>query len=248
MPQIRKYGVASIRVCFSGGSTLPVEVQESFEKLSKGRVVEAYQTVEAGICLANPLAARKRSGSIGVPLPGIDVRLLHPGTGALCGDDETGEMWVLGPQVSSAYWQLPKAADPAPALALKAGWFATGDLARRDADGFFYLVERQENVIHGQAADEAADIYPREIEEVLYELQEVSEAAVTSWVNDDGDLEIVAFIVPDSAAALDIARLQQWCLNRLPPESRPTRFVAIERLPRSPTGKLLRRALRDLCR
>jgi long-chain acyl-CoA synthetase len=258
VPQVRKFGIASIRVCVSGGSNLPLEVQESFEKLTKGRVVDVYQTVEAGICLANPLAARKRNGAIGVPLPDVEARLCHPNTQELCDDNEPGELWIRGPQVSTGYWKNPKAT----AHWMQDGWFHTGDLAKRDEDGFFYLIERQEDVIHlTQHYSDAGvvDIYPREIEEVLYELQEVAEVAVTAWDEADGTSQIVAFIVPrhlpgqaselfgDTAeTGLDIVRLQNWCKNRLRPEAQPTAFKVITRLPRSPTGKVLRKDLRAM--
>jgi long-chain acyl-CoA synthetase len=240
VPQVRKYGIASIRVCFSAGTNLPVEVQESFEKLTKGRVVDAYTVAESGVCLANPLAARKRPGAVGVPLPDVQAKLVSTITGLDCGNDEVGELWLRGPQLSQGYWNQPEAT----AQHFKDGWFSTGDLARRDADGFFYLLERQDNVIHSQIAEDMVDIYPREIEEVLYELQEVSEVAVTAWYNADGAREIVAFIVPRTHAPLDIAHLYQWCQSRLQPDARPTQFQAIEHMPRSPAGKVLRRALR----
>ena len=183
--------------------------------------------MEAGICIANPLAARKRSGSIGVPIPDVEVRLFDASTGQECGVDEVGEMWIRGPQVSQSYWSNPLAT----AHAMKDGWFHTGDLAKRDEDGFFYLMEREEDVIHprlqddgGQTGEELKDIYPSEIEEVLYELQEVAEVAVTSWREDNGALEIVAFIVPRHTAIgtlepLDIAHLHDWCRSRLRPFS-----------------------------
>jgi long-chain acyl-CoA synthetase len=242
VPGVRKYGMASIRVCFSGGANLPVEVQESFEKLTKGRVVDAYNTVESGVSLANPLAARKRTGAIGVPLPDVEVRLVHPATGEDCQVDEPGEMWVRGPQVIDGYWRQPELS----ARFFKDGWFHTGDLARRDADGFFYLIERQENVIHTHTDDEAGDVYPREIEEVLYELQEVAEVAVMAAPRPDGQQEIVAFVVPRSDQTLDTANLSQWCQSRLPPDSRPARFQVIAHMPRSATGKVLRGALREM--
>jgi len=231
VPQVRKYGVASIRVCFSAGTHLPLEVQESFEKLTRGRVVEAYTTVECGVALANPLAARKRPGAIGVPLPDVEAKLVHAQSGAECGEDEVGELWLRGPQIAEQ--------------SLTNGWFVSGDLARRDADGFFYLVERQDSVI--AAAGDAPDIYPSAIEDVLYELQEVSEVAVAAWREDAGQQAIVAFIVPSPlGASLDESRLRRWCEERLPPASRPTQFKAITELPRSATGKLLRRKLRDM--
>jgi long-chain acyl-CoA synthetase len=238
---VRKYGVASMRVCFSSGSALPVEVQESFEKLTRGRVVDIYYTAETGVCLASPLAARKRDGSAGIPLPDVEVRLVRPGTDVPCDDDEVGEMWVRGPQVSTGYWGSPLGDAPRSGH----GWLFTGDLARRDADGFFYVVERDEDVIRHPPETGLPDAYPSVIEAVLYEWPGVSEAAVASWTNTASEFEIVAFVVPRDAAPLDIALLKQWCQSRLPAEARPTRYETIDRVPRSPTGKVMRRALRD---
>jgi long-chain acyl-CoA synthetase len=242
MPNVRKYGVASIRVCFSGGAPLPLEVQESFEKLTKGRVVEAYNAVEAGACMANPLAARKRSGSIGVPFPDVQVKLVHPENGTDCETGEVGELWIKGPQVASGYWKDPVAT----ATYFQDGWFKSGDLAKADEDGFFYLLDRKENVIHHDIAHDLAEVYPRHIEEVLYELNDVAEAAVTSFTNTDGVVEIVAFIVPRQREPLNAKALAEWCQTRLPPDSRPTQFRRIDKLPRSSTGKVLRRELRAL--
>ena len=262
VPNIRKYGVASIRVCVAAGAALPLEVQEAFEKLTKGLVLEAYNTAESGVALTNPLAARKRSGAIGVPLPDVEARVVNAATGSDCAPDEAGELWLRGPQVAAGYWQNAELT----AKHFRGGWFATGDIARRDEDGFFYLLDRQQDVIHvasevivndtGEAAlppesstavtPKTEDIYPREIEEVLYELQEIVEAAVVAWTTDAGKLEIVAFIVLRAGAAFDDGKLSAWCAQRLSVGARPTRFKRIEKLPRSPTGKVLRRELRAL--
>lgn len=242
MPNVRKYGIASIRVCVSGGAPLPLEVQESFEKLTKGRVVEAYNTVEAGVCLTHPLSARKRMGAVGVPLPDVQIRLVHPETGADCLVGEVGEMWIKGPQVAKGYWQD----EATSAVHFQDGWFKSGDLAQRDEDGFFTLIERQENVIHHDIDHDLANIYPRAIEEVLYELQEVSEAAVLPIGLPNGRVEIVAFIVPRRTQTCDPEHLAAWCASRLPTDSRPTQFRMIDKLPRSETGKVLRGELKRL--
>ena len=242
VPNVRKYGIASIRVCFSGGAPLPLEVQESFEKLTKGRVVEAYNTVEAGVCLAQPLAARKRMGAVGVPLPDVQVRLVHPESGAECGVGEVGELWIKGPQVAQSYWRD----EAATAKHFQDGWFKSGDLAERDEDGFFTVIERQENVIHHDIDHDLANVYPRAIEEVLYELQEVSEAAVLARNGPGGTVEIVAFVVPRRPESFNEAQLAAWCASRLPTDSRPTRFQMIDHLPRSATGKVLRGELKHL--
>jgi acyl-CoA synthetase (AMP-forming)/AMP-acid ligase II len=144
--------------------------------------------------------------------------------------------------VAQSYWQD----ELATAHHFQDGWFKSGDLAECDEDGFYTVIERQENVIHHDIDHDLANVYPRAIEEVLYELQEVSEAAVLAHNGPDGTVDIVAFVVPRRAYCFNEAHLAAWCASRLPTDSRPTRFQVIDHLPRTATGKVLRSELKHL--
>ncbi len=159
-PKVRSYGVSSIKVCISGSAPLPVEVQEAFEKLTKGHLVEGYGLTEASPSThSNPLQGERRVGSIGIPLPSTQARIVDIKTGETLSPDEVGELLIRGPQVMQGYWQMPEET----AQVLQDGWLHTGDLARMDEDGFFTIVDRKKDII----LSGAYNIYPRDVEEVL---------------------------------------------------------------------------------
>jgi long-chain acyl-CoA synthetase len=230
-PGVRRFGLASIRICVSGGSPLPLEVQEAFEKVTKGRVIEGYGLTEAGpMTHANPLGVRRRAGSIGVPISDTDAKIVHPELGHVLPDGEIGELWVRGPQVMMGYWKDPEAT----AIALRDDWLVTGDMAKRDEEGFFYIVDRKKDLI----LNGSLCVYPREIEEVIYEHPAVLEAAVASV-----DGKITAFAVLNGTEALTESGLQSYCQQRLPAVLVPERVVFMAELPRNFVGKVLRRQL-----
>ncbi len=169
--RVRSYGVASIRTCVCGSAPLPVEAQEAFEKLTRGRLVEGYGLTEASpVTHCNPIQGERRVGSIGLPYPNTDARIVDAQTGKPLPPGEVGELLIRGPQVMRGYWNRP--ADTAQALA--GGWLHTGDLARMDEDGFFTIVDRKRDVILAGPYN----VYPRDVEEVLYEHPKVLEVAV----------------------------------------------------------------------
>ncbi|MBL8381953.1 MAG: alpha/beta fold hydrolase [Burkholderiales bacterium] len=239
-PGVRKYGIASIRLCVSSGSPLPLEVQEEFEKLTRGRVVEAYGLTEASPAThCNPLGGQRRHGSIGVPLPDTEARVVDAQTGAPLPPGEAGELVVRGPQLMAGYWQRPAET----AAALRDGWLYTGDVARVDEDGFFYVIDRRKDVIFAGGYP----VYPRDIEEVLYEHPLVLEAAVVGLPEWQGAAAIRSFVVarPGSRLAADELRLelQDLMRRRLPAHAVPGSLAFVDRLPRNLLGKVLRRQL-----
>ncbi len=172
-PKVRKYGVASIRNCTSGSASLPVEVQEAFEKLTKGYLVEGYGLTEASpVTHSNPFHGERRVGSIGIPMSSTNARIVDVQTNVPLPPGEVGEMLIQGPQVMQGYWNMPDET----AQVLRGGWLHTGDLARMDEDGFFTIVDRKKDLI----LSGAYNVYPRDVEEVLYEHPKVLEAAVVS--------------------------------------------------------------------
>jgi long-chain acyl-CoA synthetase len=268
-PDVRRFGLASIRVCVSGGSPLPLEVQEAFERVTRGRVIEGYGLTEASpLTHANPLGVRRRPGAIGLPVSDTEAKIVDPELGHSLPDGEVGELWVRGPQVMQGYWQDPAAT----ALALRGeGWLATGDMARRDEEGFFYIVDRKKDLI----LNGSLCVYPREIEEVIYEHPAVLEAAVaarpaaetalnaaletalsTTALNaaptSEGQptpqrsspgAQLVAFVVLKRDQPLSSADFMRYCADRLPPALMPQQVVFLKELPRNFVGKVLRRQL-----
>ena len=247
-PRVRSYGVAAIRTCVSGSAPLPVEVQEAFEKLTRGRLVEGYGLTEASPSThSNPLKGERRVGSIGIPMPGTLARIVDVKTGAALPPHEVGELLVRGPQVMMGYWKMPEETR----TALQDGWLHTGDLARMDEDGFFTIVDRKKDLI----LSGAYNVYPRDVEEVLYEHPKVLEVAVvsmkkalqTSEANGTGQSDaspfIKAVVVLKRGEKATAEELLALCRERLDAYKVPNSIEFRSALPRNFVGKVLRRLL-----
>jgi len=247
-PKVRSYGVASIRICVSGSAPLPVEVQEAFEKLTRGRLVEGYGLTEASpVTHSNPLKGERRVGSIGIPLPSTNARIVDWETGRLLPFGEVGELLVRGPQVMQGYWRMPEET----AQVLQDGWLRTGDLARMDEDGFFTIVDRKKDLI----LSGAYNVYPRDVEEVLYEHPKVLEAAVVSapapqGTNGSGAESSVptspfikAVVVLKRGEKATADELLALCRERLDAYKVPRQIEFRSELPKNFVGKVLRRLL-----
>lgn len=236
LPEARSSGLGSIRVCISGSSPLPVEVQESFEKLTQGRLVEGYGLTEASpVTHANPLDGRRRPGSIGLPLPNTDAKIVDLATGEDLPPGQIGELLVRGPQVMRGYWQMP---DESRAL-LEDGWLDTGDVAIMDVDGFFHIIGRTRDLI--RAGEHT--IYPRDVEELLYENNKVHEVAVVGVPRTAPEQKVKAFVVPRDGVDLSENELIDLCRRRLEEYAVPWEIEFRDELPKSFTGKVIRRLL-----
>lgn len=233
-PNVRSFGIDSIKYCLSGSAPLPVEVQEEFEKLTKGRLVEGYGLTEAGpVTHANPLTERRVVGSIGVPLPSTEAKIVDLADGQTeAPPGQIGELVVRGPQVMIGYWRQPEAT--AEALSPD-GWLRTGDVAQMDHDGFFRIIARKADMWYPEQSGEPA--FPRDIEEVLYEVPQVQEAAVVAIANHP-----VAFVAVSSPPPTADA-LIAYCKRRLPPALAPRRIIFVDQFPRNFIGKVLRKEL-----
>jgi long-chain acyl-CoA synthetase len=233
----RSYGLASLRACISGAAPLPIEVQEGFERITRARLVEGYGLTEAGpVTHANPLSESHRHGFIGLPLPATDARIVDLATGADLPPGQIGELLVRGPQVMQGYWNRPD--ETAEAL-LPGGWLRTGDLASMNEDGFFQLIERKkEMIVAGRY-----NIYPRDVEEVLYEHPKVLEAAVAGVPNDAGKTEVTAFVVLRHGERATADEIIQFLRERISSYKLPSVVEFRDALPRSFIGKVLRRVL-----
>lgn len=236
-PQVRAYGLDSIKACVSGAAPLPVEVQEAFEKLTRGRLVEGYGLTEAGpVTHANPLYGVRKVGSIGVPIPNTEAKIVDLASGADVPPGQIGELVVKGPQIMAGYW----ADEAATRAVLKDGWLYTGDVAVMESDGYFQIIGRKKDTI----TVDGHSVYPRDVEEVLYEHNKVLEAAVVGVpVGDNGQQQVKAFIVPRPGAKVTAQELLALCRRRLDDYAVPTAIEFRQALPKSFVGKVLRRAL-----
>jgi long-chain acyl-CoA synthetase len=233
-PGVRSYKISSINYCISGSAPLPVEVQESFEKLTRGRLVEGYGLTEASpVTHANPLNGLRKIGSIGIPLPSTEAKIVDLKKGDdLVKQGQIGELAVRGPQVMKGYWQDPQGT----AAVLKAdGWLLTGDVAQMDSDGYFRIIARKADVWYPDKRGLPA--FPRDVEEVLFEIPQVKEAVVVAIAG-----RPIAFIRADKDHP-DDAAIIAYCKRRLAPELVPRLVYFIDDMPRTFIGKILRREL-----
>lgn len=235
---VRAYGLSSIKACTSGSAPLPVEVQEEFEKLTRGRVVEGYGLTEASpVTHTNPLSGVRKIGSVGVPLPNTDAKIVSLETGEDLPEGEIGELAVRGPQVMCGYWNgATHARDGA---VRPGGWLLTGDIATMDRDGYFQVIGRQRDVI----LVGGKPVYPRDIEELIYEHPKVLEVAVVGVEDPVNGQRPKAYVVPSPEAAPTEAELLDLCQRRLEPHAVPAAIELCAALPRSHIGKVIRRQL-----
>jgi long-chain acyl-CoA synthetase len=242
-PNVRSYGLSSIKACISGAAPLPVEVQEEFEKLTRGRLVEGYGLTEASPTThANPLYGMRKVGSIGLPLPNTDAKIVDLVTGQEVAAGQIGELVVRGPQVMRGYWNHAGDENEATESANRDGWLYTGDVALMDDDGYFQIVSRKRDTI---MAGEYS-VYPRDVEEVLYENSKVLEAAVVGVESADPahpGQRVKAFVVPRPGTRLSKEELLELCRRRLAEYEVPWEIEFREELPKSFVGKVLRRLL-----
>lgn len=238
-PAVRSYGLSSIKACISGAAPLPVEVQEAFEKLTRGRLVEGYGLTEASpVTHANPLYGVRKVGSIGIPIPNTDAKIVDLETRGDLPAGQIGELVVKGPQVMQGYYRAHARGDDADSV-LRDGWLYTGDVAVMDADGYFFILSRKRDTI--MAGDYS--VYPRDVEEVLYEHSKVKEAAVVGIESKDSGQRVKAFVVPRPGTKLSKEELLDLCRRRLDEYAVPWDIEFREELPKSFVGKILRRLL-----
>jgi long-chain acyl-CoA synthetase len=235
-PGVRRFHVDSIKWCISGAAPLPIEVQEAFERLTRGRLVEGYGLTEAScVTHANPLAGRRKAGTIGVPIPSTEAKIVDLAHGRReMPPGQIGELIVRGPQVMLGYWNDPQAT----AQAIRDGWLFTGDIARCDEEGYVTIVARRQDLWYpARAGQEPEPVFPRDVEEVLYEIPQVKEAVVIGIAG-----QPIAFVIPhrDRPTA---ETLIAYCRRRLPPELVPRLVFFVDDFPRTFIGKVLRREL-----
>ncbi len=232
-PAAASADVSSLRVCVSGGAALPVEIMRGFEQAFGCMILEGY-----GLSETSPVASFnhpdkvRKPGSIGTPVEGVQMRVVDAG-GAELPVGEIGEIVIRGHNVMRGYWGNPEAT----AEAITDGWLRTGDLARVDEDGYFYIVDRKKDlIIRG-----GFNVYPREVEEVLYEHPAVAEAAVIGIPHEQLGEEVGAAVKLKPAATATPAELRAFVKDRVAPYKYPRHVWIVPDLPKGATGKILRR-------
>jgi long-chain acyl-CoA synthetase len=241
LSDVEKYDLKSIKACVSGSAPLPVEVMGRFEELTGGRITEGFGMSEASpLTHANPIYGTRKGGSIGVPVSSTDAKIVDVETGTRdLPAGEVGEMVVRGPQVMKGYWNNPAET----AQVIRNGWLYTGDIARVDADGYFFIEDRKKDMV----IISGFKVFPREVEEVLYEHPQVKEAAVVGVQHRIRGEMLVAHVVPkDGGDGKALKRdLHAFCTQRLSAYRVPRRFEIVAEIPKTIIGKALRRAIRD---
>ncbi len=225
---------SSLRLCVSGGAALPVEVLNDFQKTFGASILEGYGLSETSPSAAYNRPGRTKPGSIGLPLDGVDMKLVNPdGTEAPPG--EVGEIVIRGHNVMKGYWKRPDATE----AAIVDGWFHTGDMATRDDDGFYFIVDRKKDII----IRGGFNVYPREIEEVLYEHPAVREAAVIGVPHPTHGEEVAAAVAlrPGTSATPD--ELRGYVKARVAAYKYPRLIWLVDALPKGATGKILKREI-----
>lgn len=237
-PNVRKYNLRSIRYCVSGAAPLPLEVQEAFERLTRGKLVEAYGLTEAGPGThANPMGGQRKTGTIGVPIPDTDAKIVDMKTGMELRAGEIGELVVRGPQVMRGYWNRAEETSQV----LRDGWLYTGDLARMDSDGFFQIIDRKKDMILAGTYN----VYPRDVEEVLYENPKVFEVAVTAVPQRDGAQTVKAYVVLKKGEMATPEEFIEFCRERLEGYAVPKLVEFRDQLPKTFVGKVFKRRLEN---
>jgi long-chain acyl-CoA synthetase len=227
--------MSSLRLCVSGGSAMPVEVMRSFEEAFGCIVLEGYGLSETSpVASFNHPHAQRKPGSIGTPIRGVEMRLVDD-DGKDVADAEVGEIAIRGENVMKGYWQREEDT----AKAIPDGWFRTGDLARQDEEGYYFIVDRKkEMIIRG-----GYNVYPREIEEALYEHPAVAEAACIGITHPDLGEEVGAAVALKPGASAGVDELRDFVKQRVAGYKYPRHLWLVDALPKGPTGKILRRAV-----
>jgi long-chain acyl-CoA synthetase len=238
-PKVSKYDLKSIRACISGAAPLPPEIRRKFEAMTGGKLVEGYGLTEASpVTHCNPIFGEYREG-IGMPLPDTDAKLVDVETGSRdVGVGESGELAIRGPQVMKGYWNQP---EETAKVITRDGWLLTGDIAVMDADGRFKIVDRKKDLIIASGYN----VYPREVEDVLFEHPAVKQAAVIGIPDPYRGESVKAFLVLKDGATATDAEIVAFCKERLAPFKVPKKVEFVKELPMTLVGKVLRRALRE---
>lgn len=238
-PKAEEYGMGSIRLCNSGSAPMPVELLREFERKSGAKILEGYGLSEAAPTThCNPAFAERKPGSVGIGFPSTDYKVVDLAEGIKeVSPGELGELIVKGPQVMKGYWNMPEET----AITLKEGWLYTGDIAKVDDDGYLYIVDRKKDLIIASGYN----IYPRDVEEVLYEHPAVREAVVIGVPDAYRGETVKAVLVLKSNQKISEQEIIDYCRKNIAAYKVPQLVEFRDELPKTIVGKILRRALRE---
>ncbi|SEP60408.1 long-chain acyl-CoA synthetase [Virgibacillus subterraneus] len=238
-PIAEEYGIDSIRICNSGSAPMPGELLRSFEEKTGAKILEGYGLSEsAPVTHCNPFFAERKPGSIGIGIPSTDYKIVDLAEGTEeVPVGETGEIVIRGPQVMKGYWNMPEET----ANTLRDGWLYTGDIARMDEDGYAYIVDRKKDLIIASGFN----IYPRDVEEVIYEHPAVQEAVVVGIPDAYRGETVKAVVVLKDGKQCDEEELIAYCKENMASYKVPRVVEFRDELPKTNVGKILRRAIRD---
>ncbi len=235
-PRITEYDLSSIQACISGSAPLPLEVQEKFEALTGARLVEGYGLTETSpVTHANPIWGKRKTGSIGIPWPDIEAKVVDSVTGEDVKEGDIGELAIKGPVVMKGYWNRPEETNKV----LQNEWLITGDMATMDDEGYFYIVDRKKDMIIAGGYN----IYPREVEEILFEHPAIQEAVVVGIPDAYRGETVKAYIVLKDGVNATAEELNEFCRENLAAYKVPKTYEFRIELPKTLVGKVLRRAL-----
>jgi len=234
-PERERYETSSLRTCITGGASMPVEVLRGFEQAFGCIVLEGYGLSETSpVASSNHPDKERKPGSIGTPIEGVEMRVVDEDDNPVP-QGEVGEIVIRGHNVMKGYWRRPDATEEA----MRGGWFHSGDMARTDEDGYFYIVDRKKDlIIRG-----GYNVYPREVEEVLYEHPKIREAAVLGVPHDEWGEEIGAAVVLHEGEELSSREVGDYVKERIAAYKYPRIVWFLDELPKGPTGKILKREI-----
>ena len=234
-PERESFDTSALRTCITGGASMPVEVLRGFEDAFGAKVMEGYGLSETSpVASSNHPHMERKPGSIGTPVEGVEMKVVDE-DGEEVPQGEIGEIVIRGHNVMKGYWQRPDAT----AEAMRGGWFHSGDMARVDEDGYFFIVDRKKDlIIRG-----GYNVYPREVEEVLYEHPKIREAAVVGVPHDEWGEEIGAAVVLMEGEELSPEEVSAYVKERIAAYKYPRLVWFLDELPKGPTGKILKREI-----
>jgi long-chain acyl-CoA synthetase len=234
-PERESFDTSALRICITGGASMPVEVLHGFEEAFGTIVLEGYGLSETSpVACSNHPDKERKPGSIGTPLEGVEMRVVDEDDNPVA-QGEVGEVVIRGHNIMKGYWQRPDAT----AEAMRGGWFHSGDMARTDEEGYFYIVDRKKDlIIRG-----GYNVYPREVEEVLYEHPKIREAAVVGVPHDEWGEEIGAAVVLHEGEELPPEEISTYVKEQIAAYKYPRVVWFLDELPKGPTGKILKREI-----
>jgi len=229
------FDTSSLRICITGGASMPVEVLRGFEEAFECELLEGYGLSETSpVASTNHPGRPRKPGSIGTPLREVEMKVVDEDDNEVA-QGEVGEIVIRGHNVMKSYWQRPEATEEA----MRGGWFHTGDMAKVDEDGYFFIVDRKKDlIIRG-----GYNVYPREVEEVLYEHPKIREAAVLGIPHEQWGEEIGACVVPHEGEELSAEEVSDYVKERIAAYKYPRLVWFTDDLPKGPTGKILKREI-----